>query len=119
MADQKGLTLTALGTASAYRAHEEARASSYLVQGGGSAIVLDLGQGAYVPLAVRPENLPAALKGLAALGEELRAIEAGDALGEPFRPWRRLGRLFSLRTHGLDIAPQNLRHVAVGPHLRR
>ncbi|MFM8279603.1 MAG: MBL fold metallo-hydrolase [Candidatus Limnocylindrus sp.] len=51
MADQKGLTLTALGTASAYRAHEEARASSYLVQGGGSAIVLDLGQGAYVPLA--------------------------------------------------------------------
>ena len=51
MADQEGLALTALGTASAYRAHEGARASSYLVQAGGSSIVLDLGHGAYVPLA--------------------------------------------------------------------
>ena len=51
MADSTGLTLLALGTAGAYRAHPGARGSGYLVRLGEHCVVLDLGHGAYVPLA--------------------------------------------------------------------
>jgi len=51
MADPQGLTLLALGTAGAFRAHPGARGSGYLVRYGESAVVLDLGHGAYAPLA--------------------------------------------------------------------
>ena len=51
MADSTGLTLLALGTAGAYRAHPGARGSGYLVRFGERCVVLDLGHGAYVPLA--------------------------------------------------------------------
>jgi len=51
MADPQGLTLFALGTAGAYRAHPGARGSGYLVRSSESSVVLDLGHGAYAPLA--------------------------------------------------------------------
>lgn len=51
MADSNPLTLTVLGSAGAYRAHEGSRASGYLVQHGVTTIVLDLGHGTYAPLA--------------------------------------------------------------------
>jgi len=51
VADPAGLTLVALGTAGAYRTHEGSRASGYLVRRGADAVALDLGHGAYAPLA--------------------------------------------------------------------
>jgi ribonuclease BN (tRNA processing enzyme) len=51
VADSNTLTLTVLGSAGAYRAHEGSRASGYLVQHGATTIVLDLGHGTYAPLA--------------------------------------------------------------------
>lgn len=51
MADSNPLKLTILGSAGAYRAHDDSRASGYLVQHGPTTIVMDLGHGAYAPLA--------------------------------------------------------------------
>ena len=51
MADSHPLTLTVLGSAGAYRTHSGSRASGYLVQHGGTTLVLDLGHGTYAPLA--------------------------------------------------------------------
>ena len=51
MADSNSLTLTVLGSAGAYRTHDDSRASGYLVQHGGTTLVLDLGHGTYAPLA--------------------------------------------------------------------
>ena len=53
MANSNSLTLTVLGSAGAYRAHEGSRASGYLVQHGVTTVVLDLGHGTYAPLATR------------------------------------------------------------------
>ncbi|MFZ9352289.1 MAG: MBL fold metallo-hydrolase [Candidatus Limnocylindrus sp.] len=53
MAYPDALTLTVLGSAGAYRTHEGSRASGYLVQHGTTTVVLDLGHGAYAPLAAR------------------------------------------------------------------
>ena len=53
MADSDSLTLTILGSAGAYRTHSGSRASGYLVQHGGTTVVLDLGHGTYAPLAAR------------------------------------------------------------------
>jgi len=51
VADSNSLTLTVLGSAGAYRTHDHSRASGYLVQHGGTTLVLDLGHGTYAPLA--------------------------------------------------------------------
>lgn len=51
MANSNSLTLTILGSAGAYRTHNGSRASGYLVQRGATTIVMDLGHGAYAPLA--------------------------------------------------------------------
>jgi ribonuclease BN (tRNA processing enzyme) len=51
VADSNSLTLTVLGSAGAYRTHDDSRASGYLVQHGGTTLVLDLGHGTYAPLA--------------------------------------------------------------------
>lgn len=51
MADPNPLTLTVLGSASAYRTHDGSRASGYLVQHGLTTLLLDLGHGTYAPLA--------------------------------------------------------------------
>ena len=51
MADPSALTLTVLGSAGAYRTHVGSRASGYLVQHGLTTLLLDLGHGAYAPLA--------------------------------------------------------------------
>ena len=51
MADSNSVTLTVLGSAGAYRTHDDSRASGYLVQHGGTTLVLDLGHGTYAPLA--------------------------------------------------------------------
>ena len=51
MADPDSLTLTVLGSAGAYRTHDGSRASGYLVQHGGTTLVVDLGHGTYAPLA--------------------------------------------------------------------
>jgi ribonuclease BN (tRNA processing enzyme) len=51
VADSNSLTLTVLGSAGAYRTHDNSRASGYLVQHGGTTLVLDLGHGTYAPLA--------------------------------------------------------------------
>lgn len=51
MVDSNSLTLTVLGSAGAYRTHGGSRASGYLVQHGGTTLVLDLGHGTYAPLA--------------------------------------------------------------------
>ena len=51
MADPDSLTLTVLGSAGAYRTHDGSRASGYLVQHGLTTLVIDLGHGAYAPLA--------------------------------------------------------------------
>ena len=40
-----------LGSAGAYRTHDGSRASGYLVQHGGTTLVVDLGHGTYAPLA--------------------------------------------------------------------
>jgi ribonuclease BN (tRNA processing enzyme) len=53
VANSNSLTLTVLGSAGAYRAHEGSRASGYLVQHGVTTVVLDLGHGTYAPLATR------------------------------------------------------------------
>jgi len=51
VADSDSLTLTVLGSAGAYRTHDGSRASGYLVQHGGTTLVVDLGHGTYAPLA--------------------------------------------------------------------
>ena len=51
MADSNSVTLAVLGSAGAYRTHDDSRASGYLVQHGGTTLVLDLGHGTYAPLA--------------------------------------------------------------------
>jgi ribonuclease BN (tRNA processing enzyme) len=51
VADPDSLTLTVLGSAGAYRTHDGSRASGYLVQHGLTTLVIDLGHGAYAPLA--------------------------------------------------------------------
>ena len=51
MATSTALTLTVLGSAGAYRTHEGARASGYLVQHDATTLVIDLGHGTYAPLA--------------------------------------------------------------------
>lgn len=53
MADSTPITLTVLGSAGAYRTHDDSRASGYLVQHGPTTVVLDLGHGAYAPLAAQ------------------------------------------------------------------
>jgi ribonuclease BN (tRNA processing enzyme) len=51
VADSNSVTLTVLGSAGAYRTHDDSRASGYLVQHGGTTLVLDLGHGTYAQLA--------------------------------------------------------------------
>lgn len=51
MATSDALTLTVLGSAGAYRTHDGSRASGYLVRHGTTTLLLDLGHGAYAPLA--------------------------------------------------------------------
>ena len=53
MADSNPIALTVLGSAGAYRTHDGSRASGYLVQHGGTTLVLDLGHGTYAPLAAQ------------------------------------------------------------------
>mgnify|MGYP003348578553 CR=1 FL=1 len=53
MADSTPITLIVLGSAGAYRTHDDSRASGYLVQHGPTSVVLDLGHGAYAPLAAQ------------------------------------------------------------------
>jgi ribonuclease BN (tRNA processing enzyme) len=53
VADSNPIALTVLGSAGAYRTHDGSRASGYLVQHGGTTLVLDLGHGTYAPLAAQ------------------------------------------------------------------
>ena len=53
MANSNPIALTVLGSAGAYRTHDGSRASGYLVQHGGTTLVLDLGHGTYAPLAAQ------------------------------------------------------------------